>query len=184
MLLCVRGEGGEGASCSRAGPCYTCGVTSTPSLWPWWPANRLPIELRLPLKLLPVMLPRRMTKSWLRSPPRAAGEPSITCCTLRKGAAWGPGMKGLGSVSHLCLGEGGLCDDTLALPVNEQQLRVTQTGDNTPQHTDRKTFNFSSCTNLKTSPHSGSNRFCTLRISKCLQGVELRSALESSDVTL
>ena len=93
-------------------------------------------------------------------------------------------MKGLGSVSHLCLGEGGLCDDTLALPVNEQQLRVTQTGDNTPQHTDRKTFNFSSCTNQKTSPHSGSNRFCTLRISKCLQGVELRSALESSDVTL
>ena len=92
-------------------------------------------------------------------------------------------MKGLGSVSHLCLGEGGLCDDTLLLPVNEQQLIVTQSED-TPQRTVRKTFNFSSCTNQKTFPHSRSNRFSPLRISKCLQGVELRSALESSDVTL
>ena len=92
-------------------------------------------------------------------------------------------MKGLGSVSHLCLGEGGLCYDTLLLPVNEKQLRVTQS-ENTPQHTDRKTFNFSSSTNQKTSTLSRSNRFCPLRISKCLQGVELRSALESSDVTL
>ena len=90
----------------------------------------------------------------------------------------------LGSVSHLCLGEGGLCDDTLLLPVNEQQLIVTQSGEDTPQLTVRKTINFSSCTNQKTSPHSRSNRFCPLRISKCLQGVELRSALESSDVTL
>ena len=32
-------------------------------------------------------------------------------------------MKGLGSVSHLCLGEGGLGDDTLLLPINEARIK-------------------------------------------------------------